>query len=435
MERPPGDMRDACMSTSTFAHHTDEPCTSPFKPMRIAVIGGGAAGFMAAISAATHRRDADVLLLEKSDKLLAKVRISGGGRCNTTHACADPRKLARHYPRGEVFLRKVFTRWGQPETIAWFAEQGVRLKTEADGRMFPTTDDSRTIIDALQDAATRLGVHVRTKCPVSGIVPVGDKWLLHTPTGPVDADRIVVATGGSPKAEGLAWLRALGHDVVPPVPSLFTFNLPGEAIRTLMGVVAPQVRLRIEGTNLESSGPLLVTHWGFSGPAVLRLSAFGARILHERGYRYTVRVIWMGDVGAHAGLQRMQAEAAEHPKRQLANAGGFGLPARLWTYLVERSGLSPEKPLGEVGPRQLLRLMDVLTNDRYVAEGKTTFKEEFVTAGGVALEQVDPATLQSTVRPGLHFAGEVLDIDGITGGFNFQAAWSTGWLAGRAAVE
>lgn len=402
--------------------------------LRIAVIGGGAAGFMAAISAATHAPGAEVLLLEKSDKLLAKVRISGGGRCNVTHACPEPRKLARHYPRGEVFLRKVFAQWGQPDAVRWFKQQGVELKTEADGRMFPVTDDSGTIVDALRGAADALGVSVRTHFPVSSLTPEQGDWLLRTPAGPMHVDRVVVATGGSPKADGLAWLRALGHDVVDPVPSLFTFNLPGEEIRSLMGVVAPQARVRIEGTALESKGPLLVTHWGFSGPAVLRLSAFGARELHARGYRYTVRVAWIGERSAQQIRDHLQAEAAAHPKRQLGNADAMGLPTRLWAFLLARAGLPAEKPLGELGPKQLLRLLDVLTNDPYTAEGKTTFKEEFVTAGGVSLAQVDPTTMCSILHPGLHFAGEVLDIDGITGGFNFQAAWSTGWLAGRAAA-
>ncbi len=402
-------------------------------PFSIAVIGGGAAGFMAAISAKTHRPEAEVLLFEKSDKVLAKVRISGGGRCNVTHASPEPRRLARCYPRGEAFLRKAFAQWGQPETVHWFERQGVPLKTEADGRMFPITDDSRTVIDALQGAAEDLGVRIRMNSPVSRLERVDEAWHLSAPQGLLHIDSVVVATGGSPKAEGFAWLRALGHEVVSPVPSLFTFNLPNEHIRELMGIVAPEVRLRIEGSKLESSGALLITHWGFSGPAVLRLSAFGARALHERGYLYTVRVHWLGNVNEQAAREQLHAEAAAHPRRQLANAASFGLPARLWTYLLERAGLSPDKPLSELGPRLLSRLLDVLTNDKYEAQGKTTFKEEFVTAGGISLAQINPLTMQSTVQPGLHFAGEVLDIDGITGGFNFQAAWSTGWLAGRAA--
>lgn len=403
--------------------------------MRIIVIGGGAAGYMAAISAKQHGPRAEVLLLEKSDKWLAKVRISGGGRCNVTHHCTEPRKLARHYPRGEAFVRKVFTAWGQPQAVAWFQEHGVKLKIEADGRMFPTTDDSRTVIDALQNAALSLGVVARPQCPVAQLGRTADGWSLTTSGGVHHADRVVVATGGSPKDEGLWWLRALGHEVVPAVPSLFTFNLPNDPIRELMGVVAPLVRLRIAGSKLESTGPLLITHWGLSGPAVLRLSAFGARMLHEMRYEYTVLVDWLGEVGEGSAREQIMNEAEEHPKRQVVNAGSFGLPARLWAYLLQRAGIVLEKPLGELGRRSVDRLLDVLTNDRYTAKGKTTFKEEFVTAGGVALHQVDPASLESLVAPGLFFAGEVLDIDGITGGFNFQAAWSTGWLAGRAAAQ
>ena len=407
----------------------------PATHFRIIVIGGGASGYMAAISAKQQRPQAEVLLLEKSDKWLAKVRISGGGRCNVTHDCAEPRKLARHYPRGEAFVRKVFAAWGQPHTVAWFAQHGVVLKTEADGRMFPITDDSRTVIDALQSAARSLGVVSRLQCPVTQLALKPDGWALTTSGEVLLADRVVVATGGSPKDEGLSWLGALGHEVVPAVPSLFTFNLPSAPIRELMGVVAPSVRLRIAGNKLESTGPLLITHWGLSGPAVLRLSAFGARVLHDMRYEYTVLVDWLGEVGEGPAREHLAQEAQEHPKRQAGNAGGFGLPARLWSYLLDRAGVPLEKPLGELGKRSIDRLLDVLTNDRYLAKGKTTFKEEFVTAGGIALHQVDPVTMGSRIAPGLFFAGEVLDIDGITGGFNFQAAWSTGWLAGRAAAQ
>ena len=400
---------------------------------RIVVVGGGAAGFMAAIAAKTHAPAASVLLCERTDKWLAKVRISGGGRCNVTHHQAEPKRLARSYPRGERFLRQVFKAWGQPATVDWFARHGLRLKAEADGRMSPVSDSSLSVIDTLWRAAADLGVEARTHCVVAAIRRTGAEWRLTTPAGELAADRVVLATGGSPKADGLAWIAALGHAIVPPVPSLFTFNLPDDPVRDLMGLVAPDVRLRIEGTELESTGPLLVTHWGFSGPAVLRLSAFGARVLHDLGYRYTVGVNWPGEQGAAVVREQLGAQIAAHPKRQIANLEGTALPQRLWLYLLARAGIAPEKPLGEMGRKGAERLNDVLVNDRYRASGKTTFRDEFVTAGGVALQQVDPLTLESTVAPGLHFAGELLDIDGITGGFNFQAAWSTGWLAGRAA--
>ncbi len=401
---------------------------------RIVVIGGGAAGFMAAIAAKVHRPDAAVSLYERTDKWLAKVRISGGGRCNVTHDRTDPKQLARNYPRGEQFLRKVFKVWGQPDTVAWFAGQGLQLKVEKDGRMFPVSDDSGSVIEVLWNAALEAGVGLRERCGVNALRPNEGRWRLSTTAGEVIADRVVLASGGSPKAEGLAWIAALGHTVVPPVPSLFTFNLPGDPVRELMGVVAPDVRLRIEGTGLESTGPLLVTHWGFSGPAVLRLSAFGARVLHGMDYRYTVQVNWLGAEGVQRSRDHIAQQMEAHPKRRMANMEGIDLPQRLWEYLLVRSGIPLDKPIGELGRKGMERLLDVLQNDRYQASGKTTFKEEFVTAGGVALDQVDPLTLESRVTPGLYFAGEVLDIDGITGGFNFQAAWSTGWLAGGAAA-
>lgn len=402
--------------------------------LRVAVIGGGAAGHMAAISAKRAAPLATVWLLEKSSKWLSKVLISGGGRCNVTHNCSDPRKLAQNYPRGGPFLRQTFSVWGQPETLAWFAEHGVRLKAEADGRMFPESNDSRTVSTALQRAALDLGVVLRANCGVSAIERTGCDWLLGTTSGPLVADRVIIATGGSPKDEGLKWLREIGHETVPAVPSLFSFNLPDAPIRALSGVSLPNVRVKIAGTKLTSMGPLLITHWGLSGPAVLRLSAFGARILHERGYKYEVIVDWLGDLGEPDARELMRRGMEEHPKRQMQNSGPFGLPARLWLYLLDRAGIVGEKPAGDLGKRSIDRLMDVLINDRYPADGRTTFKEEFVTAGGIALHQVDPRTLQSSVAPGIYFAGEVLDVDGITGGFNFQAAWSTGWLAGAAAV-
>jgi len=268
--------------------------------MRIVVIGGGAAGTFAAISARHHHPKATVLLLEKSDKLLAKVRVSGGGRCNVTHACYNDKELSRNYPRGERFLRKAFGQWSVKNTEAWFSERGVALKTEPDGRMFPITDSSQTIIDALLGEAERLGVRIRSQAPVRRLERSGALWKVITEKEVIEADRVIVASGGSPKLEGLLWLAELGHRIVPPVPSLFTFNLPNERIRELMGVVADPVVVRIAGTKLESTGPLLVTHWGLSGPAVLRLSAWGARELNERAYTFTVNVNWCGPHGEDA---------------------------------------------------------------------------------------------------------------------------------------
>ncbi|MFT3885536.1 MAG: NAD(P)/FAD-dependent oxidoreductase [Flavobacteriales bacterium] len=403
--------------------------------MRIVVIGGGAAGFFAALSAKAHAPEADVLVLEKSDKLLAKVRVSGGGRCNVTHHCLEPRKLARNYPRGEAFLRQAFKQWSVKDTIAWFGERGVRLKAETDGRMFPVTDDSGTIIQCLLEAAQHAGVRIAVRSGVERLERSGNGWSLHVGGHVLPADAVIVASGGAPKAEGLRWLAELGLPIVAPVPSLFTFNLPEEPITKLMGVVAAPVRIRVEGTDLESTGPLLVTHWGMSGPAVLRLSAWGARTLAGLRYAFAVRVDWCAGLNEEHVRERLRAERDASPKRHLGNTESIRLPGRLWAFLCERAGLAVDRPWGEVGKQELNRLVAVLTNDRYVARGKTTFKEEFVTAGGVDLGAVDPARMEARALPGLFFAGEVLDIDGITGGFNFQAAWTTGWIAGRHAVD
>ena len=403
---------------------------------RVIVIGGGAAGFFAAIHAKLLAPWADVLLLEKSDKLLAKVKVSGGGRCNVTHACFQDKALAAHYPRGERMLRKAFTQWNVRDTIAWFATRGVELRTEADGRMFPVTDSSQTIVDALISAARDAGVKVRDHVSVQAIrpIPAGFELAIRG-EAPLMADRVIVATGGSPKREGLQWLADLGHSVVDPVPSLFTFNLPDEPIRELMGVVADPVRVRITGTDLDSKGPLLITHWGFSGPAVLRLSAWGARVLNSLDYRFTVQVNWAGGNGEEFVRAALQELRSAQPRKLLRNATAFGLPNRLWSFLMHKAGLESERQCGELQKKEINRLVDLITNDRYVASGKTTFKEEFVTAGGVDLNDVDPATMESRKVPGLFFAGEVLDIDGITGGFNFQAAWTTGYMAGKSAAS
>jgi predicted Rossmann fold flavoprotein len=402
--------------------------------MRVVVIGGGAAGFFAALSVAEHHHRAQVVLLEKSDKLLSKVRISGGGRCNVTHACFEPRKLAAHYSRGERFLRKAFERFQARDTVAWFADRGVELKAEADGRMFPITDDSTTIVDCLTEAARHGGVEVRLRTGARRIHPgqPGKGFRITLEDGSmITADRIIVTTGGHPKPTGYDLLSGTGHTLVPPVPSLFTFNMPEEPIKELMGVTVPAVTTSIAGSKLSSTGPLLITHWGMSGPAILRLSAWGAREIAAMNYTFTLRVDWTNGLGEQALRERIDAFRAGHPKKHLANLFPVDLPNRFWLHLLDRLEVPSTKPWDELGRRDRDRLIDALTNARYAVRGRTTFKEEFVTAGGVALDEVDPASLQSRLVPGLYFAGEVLDIDGTTGGFNFQAAWTTGHIAGR----
>lgn len=401
----------------------------------IAIIGGGAAGFFAALSAKAANPAAQVVIYEKSNKVLAKVKVSGGGRCNVTHACFSPSELAKHYPRGGKQLKKAFGTFYTTDTVQWFQSRGVELKTESDNRMFPATDSSQTIIDCLQGEASKLGVEVRMHTGVQQLTPGSNSIELLLSDGKtVQANAVIVATGGSPKLAGFSWLSALGHAIESPVPSLFTFNLPGEKIRELMGVVAPNATVRIQGTKLASSGPLLITHWGMSGPAILRTSAFGARLLEERNYQFTALVSWLGETNEDVVREQVAEHIKAHPLQQVGNKNPFELPKRLWAFLLQKIEQDDSTPWTELGKKNGNRLINLLLNDAYQASGKTTFKEEFVTAGGVKLAEVDFKTMQSRVVPGLFFAGEVLDVDGVTGGFNFQAAWTTGFVAGRSAA-
>lgn len=394
---------------------------------RIVVIGGGAAGFFAAVHAAFNFPHAQVIVLEKSAQLLAKVRISGGGRCNVTHHCFDPTDLSQNYPRGAKHLKRLFYNFGPTHTIAWFENRGVPLKTEADGRMFPVSDQSESVIRALLDAATTAGVDIRMQTAVQTIAFNNNQFQLQLAqsAGVVLADYVVVASGGAPKATHLDWLKGLGHEISLPVPSLFTFNLKAP-LTHLMGV-AVTAKVQIVGYPMISEGPLLITHWGFSGPAVLKLSAFAARHLAERNYSYTVRVQWTPDFNEAALL----AAFAEQEKKSIKQHKWHELPKRLWEALVEKSAVRGHLSWTELSKKEQNRLVALLLNDQYDAQGKTTFKEEFVTAGGVALESINMKTLESKVVPGLFFAGEVMDVDGVTGGFNFQAAWTTGYIAGK----
>lgn len=400
--------------------------------LQVAVIGGGAAGFFAAISAKTHHPEAKVTIYEKSDKLLSKVRISGGGRCNVTHHCFEIRELVKNYPRGERALKKAFGMFSPSDTIEWFQKRGVELKTESDGRMFPTTDDSETIINCLMQECQKLGIGIKTKSNIKKICLLDQGYELGFHRGGnVKADKVIVATGGSPRKRGFDWLRELGHEIEEPVPSLFTFNMPDEPISELMGVAADPVSVKIMGSKLQSSGPLLITHWGMSGPAVLKLSAFGARELNEMDYNFKVLVNWTGERNEQEVRDILRKIEGDHGMKKIANVNPFELPGRLWKFLIEKLDLGDEMIWQNMGKKNINRLVHLLTNDEYQVEGKTTFKEEFVTCGGISLQDVDMKTMQSRKSPELYFAGEVLDIDGVTGGFNFQAAWTTGFIAGR----
>ena len=401
------------------------------KNLEIAIIGGGAAGFFASISAKEHFPDAVVTIYEKSNKVLAKVKVSGGGRCNVTHACFDNKELSKFYPRGTNHLRKAFEQFNTKSTIEWFKNRGVELETLPDNCIFPKSNSSQTIIDCFEYEAKRLGVIVKIQTPITDISMQEEGFVLNANENEIIVDRIIYTTGGQPKSISLSWAEKLGHSIVQPVPSLFTFNMPSESIRDLMGIVVEKATVRVEKTKLEADGPLLITHWGMSGPAVLKLSAFGARILAEGDYDFAVLVNWLHTMKESQLRDELEKVKDTNADKKISNYNPFGLSSRLWNYLVEKSSISNDARWKEVTGKAFNKLVNTLLNDRYVVKGKTTFKEEFVTAGGIALDGVDFKTMESRHQKGLYFAGEVLDVDGVTGGFNFQAAWTTGYIAGK----
>ena len=408
-------------------------------PLRIAVIGGGAAGFFGAVTCAETHPHTQVTLLEAGRHPLSKVRISGGGRCNVTHACFDPAQLVQAYPRGSKALRGALTRFQPKDTIAWFESRGVKLKTEADGRMFPTTDRSETVIECLVKAAATAGVRIRTGMPAKLVTQQpGDGatsgFAITLRNGEIlECDRLLLATGSNPL--GYRWAKALGHAIEPPVPSLFTFNIPDPRLQGLAGVSVPEASLRLPeaGKSLKAqSGPLLVTHWGISGPAVLKLSAWGARFLHERHYQTALQINWLPQYNPESLRQVLLESKAEMPRRAIASHCPLPLPKRLWQSLTNNVGIAEGVRWAELPKKALNQLIQELIQGQYLIQGKGVFKEEFVTCGGVRLKEVNFKTMESRLVLGLYFAGEILDIDGVTGGFNFQSAWTTGWLAGQA---
>lgn len=405
---------------------------------RVVVIGAGAAGLFGAIACAEANPNLSIHIFEAGREPLTKVRISGGGRCNVTHACFDPAVLVNHYPRGRNALRGPFTRFQPQDTVAWFAQRGVALKTEADGRMFPTTDDSGTIVDCLLGEARRLGIQLYTGAPISQVDHDSDGFGVKVKGGGMwRCDRLLLTTGSSPAGYRLA--ESLGHSLVPPVPSLFTFNVKDPALHDLAGVAVDPVVLKliVEGEKpLTQTGPLLVTHWGLSGPAVLKLSAYGAIALHRQRYQAILEVNWLPDLSQDQVRQRLLDLKQDQGKRLVISFPPFPLPRRLWQYLLQhRLGLEADLTWANLTKGNLQALVTELTRGQYAIGGKGVFKEEFVTCGGVNLREVDFKTLESRRCPGLHFAGEILDIDGITGGFNFQNAWTTSWLAGQAIAQ
>lgn len=413
------------------------PMSNLLKPnWDVIVVGGGPAGFFAAIRCAEVNPKSSVLIVEKASQTLGKVLISGGGRCNVTHACFDPAKLVTYYPRGGNELRGAFSRFQPKDTVEWFEGRGVKLKEESDGRMFPVTDDSNTVAECLRQSAREAGVRVELGTSLFGVEqgPRGGFRLevrKEAQVFPLQTRKLLLATGSDRKT--LEIVRSLGHTVIEPVPSLFTFNIKDKRIEGLSGVSVEAVTLRMEG--ITTRGALLITHWGLSGPAVLRLSAWGARELFEKKYRAKLIVNWLDEYSFEKTLEVLQRNKDwhENARRKVASAPAFSqIPLRLWKQLFHFIG---EKNWGDVSKAELRRLAQELTAGEFEIHGKGQFKEEFVTAGGVNLKEVDFKTMQSRVVENLFFAGEVLDIDGITGGFNFQSSWTTGWLAGNALAE
>ncbi|MFT3946565.1 MAG: NAD(P)/FAD-dependent oxidoreductase [Agriterribacter sp.] len=409
------------------------------KQKHLVVIGGGAAGFFTAVNAAAMNAGLKVTILEKSSKVLAKVRVSGGGRCNVTHACFDINEMIRRYPRGANFLKKAFHHFFTTDTIQWFEERGVKLKTEADGRMFPVSNTSETIISCLIKEVNKNGVEIKMNADARKIIVNNSdneakaSFDIHLANDNiVHAEYLCIACGGYPKAVQFDWLKELGHTVAIPVPSLFTFNMPDNAITNLMGISVEKVIVKIKGTKLSGEGPLLITHWGMSGPAILKLSAWGARELADIQYNFSVTVNWLPEFNEQTLRKKWNVLRQQYGAQKIYSRNPFGLPARLWAYLLEESKIQAEQRWSDITALQQQLLMQYLTAHHFDVKGKTTFKEEFVTCGGVSLNEIDVNTMQSKKIPGLFFAGEVIDVDGITGGFNFQNAWTTGWIAAKA---
>jgi len=399
---------------------------------QLIVTGGGAAGFFCAINAARLNPLLKVTLVEKTGKLLSKVKVSGGGRCNVTHACFDIVEMSKKYPRGGNFVKKTFHQFFTTDTIEWFRERNVSLKEEKDGRMFPVTDSSQTIVDCLLKEANKYGVEIVMNAEVKTILAKEEKFEIQlSDSRLLTTDYLCIASGGYPKSSMFDWLKELGHSIEEPVPSLFTFNMPGHPIRELMGVSVENARVKIVGSKLEQEGPLLITHWGLSGPAVLKLSAWGARELAGSNWHFAIIVNWLHDFNEQQLRDRFQTLRFEIAAQKVANKNPFGLPNRLWEFLLTYSEVNAERRWTDLPAKEANRLIKNLCSCEFDVKGKTTFKEEFVTAGGIKLSEIDHHSMMSKKVPNLFFAGEVMDVDGVTGGFNFQHAWTSSFIAAK----
>jgi len=406
-------------------------------PKKLVVIGGGAAGFFCAVNAAANDSGLEVLLLEKSSKLLSKVKISGGGRCNVTHACFSMADMLKKYPRGSAFLKKAFHQFFTTDTIHWFKERGILLKTEADGRMFPESNSSQTIIDCLLKEAGKTGVSIQMNADVKKIEKKNDQLFSLTLVNghTIAADAVCIACGGFPKSSQFEWLTEIGHHIIEPVPSLFTFNIPNNPITALMGISVEDAVVKIAGTKFQQQGPMLITHWGLSGPAVLKLSAWAARDLAIKNYEYQILVNWLPSYNENSLREKIQEIRFNIAAQKIVNRNPFGIPSRLWEYFLAQCVIDPDSRWADLPAKEQNKLIKILCAQELLVKGKTTFKEEFVTAGGIDISEVNHETMESKLVPGLFFAGEILNIDGVTGGFNFQSAWTTGWVAARGVVS
>lgn len=401
--------------------------------LRVAIIGGGAAGFFAAIRVKERLPQASVDIYERGQKVLAKVAITGGGRCNLTNSFEHVSDLKQVYPRGHQLMKRLFCRFNHQDTCRWFENEGVGLVTQEDDCVFPRSQDAMTIVRCLTYKAKGLGIRIHVNHRLTAIAKEADDqpFILHfSEDKEAEADRVVITTGGSPRAEGLAYLERLGHKTEPPVPSLFTFNIEETSLKQLMGCVVDPVMACIPATKYKAQGALLITHWGVSGPAILKLSAHAARHLHDCNYKETICINWTNENDQNKVEEEIRKIASCHPQKQVTSIRPFLLPARLWQYLTEKAGIAQERKWAETGRKGINRLVEVLSNDCYRITGRGTYKEEFVTCGGISLKSVQTNTLESKHMPGLFFAGEVLDIDAVTGGFNLQAAWTTGYIVG-----
>jgi len=399
---------------------------------RLAVLGAGAAGFFCAINAARLHNNLEVVILEKSNKLLSKVKVSGGGRCNVTNGCESISEMIKNYPRGSAFLKKAFHQFFTTDMIQWLKERGVYLKTESDGRVFPVSDSSQTIIDCFMKEANLYGVEIMMNRSVTDVKKNDEQFVISFADAPnISVDYLCVASGGLQHPDKFEWLKTFGHSFETPAPSLFTFNVINSEVSKLMGISVENVLVKIAGTKFSETGPILITHWGFSGPAILKLSARAAKYLATQQYNFTVLINWLSDFNEQSLREKIHRIRFEIASKKIANKNPFQLPERFWHFMMQLSGIQENCLWADLPAKEQNKLIKNLSASEFSVKGKTTFKEEFVTAGGIKLDEIDCTTMQSKIVPNLYFAGEVLDIDGITGGFNFQNAWTTAFIAAR----